>query len=700
MNQPTANPFALAEINAFLSEVQGKGNTSQFFLQLGEQSAIRHLVMLVKSDPQKPVSLHSDFHLLITVLPQDPLELTELIGKPATFCRLDGGQLVPLHGVIANISASKEVSDPGALDILLASPLHLLKKQRHNRVYVDRPSTEVIKEILQTTLGHLCDVEVLAKPTKTSKQQLNTQYQESDYDFVQRVLAREGLFVFCAQGQERTALKIIKSFYDLPASDRPVFKLPYVQNSGSPKDQDQINLVEAFHDLAPRHIELNNYDPDSGLDLKVKSQSIAGGQTASTEIWGLNYSTPEEGKQLADQSAACHEWRRQLLRFVTNAAGLLPGHQIEVIPQPPFKPGASPYEGNYRVISLNLYGDQSSLNNSGGTGKEFLCEAYVLPLEVDYRPEYQPRTSLPMTLSARITQEVDEQGCYRLQYPFDQENQKETASSLPVRQLQAFGGPDHGMHFPLAEDTEVVISGLNGDLDRPVILGALFHQEAPDLVTSDNARTNLIQTRGGQTLCMDDQPEKEHILLATPESKNRLLLDATTDAHKAELISEEGDVEILAGKNLLLQSGGSQFNTVGEDQQIEIGGSETLLTEEGDIQLNAGQNLMMDATENIQWRAEEGHLSLSTGVDLLMESEGQRFDAVKEGDYSLAVEQGSYLAEVDQDLGMTSASGNILLETSGGTLQISSEGDLLLEGGNIELTADSILVAGSELANN
>lgn len=668
----------------------GSENNSKFFVEIGQHSANSTLVLSVQTDEKDLITLHEDFCLHLTLLIKERLDTANLLGSPAVLRRVDAGKLVPLYGVIVGFQASRTSTDPAALDVILASPLHLLKKQRHNRVFVDRSALSIAAQLLNDSLGHLCDIQVEAK--KSASVAMITQYQETDYDFIRRILAKQGVFIHLSQNKERTSLYLVNHLSDVPEA-KHIFHLPYMTNSGAVKNKDHISHIERHYSLAPSALRLKDYNPDTGYDLNINEHSETGGTAGVTEYWGLNYATPDEGEELARRLAAYHYWQNQLLELVTSSPGLLPGHLIKIT-------GHTQHNGSYRVIKLAFTADQSSLANTGGNSKEFQCRAWVLPVAVNYVPFCPPRNNLPLALSARVAKEVDEQGCYRLRYPFDDRPKDDGYSSSPTRSLQAFGGSNHGMHFPLAESSEVVVSGLNGDLDRPVILGALFNHDAPDLINRDNARTNLIYTRGGQTLRMEDKPDHEHILLATPEDKNRLLLDATRDNHKIELASEEGDVEILAEKNLLLQSGSSLFTTVGEDQQIEIGGSETLLTEEGDIQLNAGQDLMLDAAQNIQWRAEEGDINISTGADLLMESAGQRFDVINEGDYSLAVEQGSYLAEVDQDIGMTSASGNILLETSGGTLQISSEGDLLLEGGNIELTADSILVAGSELANN
>src|SRR3546814_14040992 len=60
------------------------------------------------------------------------------------------------------------------------------------------------------------------------------------------------------------------------------------------------------------------------------------------------------------------------------------------------------------------------------------------------------------------------------------------------------------MHFPLREGTEGLITFLNGNPDRPVIMAALPNVEAPSVVSATNPGDHIIQTPGGNTLAMRD----------------------------------------------------------------------------------------------------------------------------------------------------------------------------------------------------
>jgi type VI secretion system secreted protein VgrG len=63
--------------------------------------------------------------------------------------------------------------------------------------------------------------------------------------------------------------------------------------------------------------------------------------------------------------------------------------------------------------------------------------------------------------------------------------------------VQTASGAGYGMHFPLHVGTEVAISHVNGDPDRPIIVGSVPNPETLTPVASDNATQSVIRTRAG-----------------------------------------------------------------------------------------------------------------------------------------------------------------------------------------------------------
>ena len=138
------------------------------------------------------------------------------------------------------------------------------------------------------------------------------------------------------------------------------------------------------------------------------------------------------------------------------------------------------------------------------------------------------------SFNATIEQEMDDQGRYIVKLPFNQDGEGE--ESKPTRMMQPYGGSGHGMNFPLTQGTEVVVCGENGDLrSSNYFRGSVYNEQAINPVTSANSHENMIVTRAGHTLLMDDKLGEEKISLANPDKLNELKLDATNGSHAASL---------------------------------------------------------------------------------------------------------------------------------------------------------------------
>ncbi len=100
---------------------------------------------------------------------------------------------------------------------------------------------------------------------------------------------------------------------------------------------------------------------------------------------------------------------------------------------------------------------------------------------------------------------LDEVGRYHIQLFFDT---LETGGAEPaaraMRMIQAHAGADYGMHFPLRPGTEVMVGFVNGDIDRPVIVGAVPNPLTLSPVTAEAALHSRIRTASGVTVEFED----------------------------------------------------------------------------------------------------------------------------------------------------------------------------------------------------
>jgi type VI secretion system secreted protein VgrG len=100
---------------------------------------------------------------------------------------------------------------------------------------------------------------------------------------------------------------------------------------------------------------------------------------------------------------------------------------------------------------------------------------------------------------------LDEHGRYVVQIHFDTAPPGGQKASHAVRMAQPYAGPNHGMHFPLRPGAEVLLGFVDGDPDRPIILGAVPNAIAPSPVAAANANTHRISTAAGVVIEISDR---------------------------------------------------------------------------------------------------------------------------------------------------------------------------------------------------
>jgi uncharacterized protein involved in type VI secretion and phage assembly len=110
----------------------------------------------------------------------------------------------------------------------------------------------------------------------------------------------------------------------------------------------------------------------------------------------------------------------------------------------------------------------------------------ALPAELDYRPpRLIPRVAMPGPQSALVVgpegQElhVDEFGRVKVQFHWDRYGQNNEQSTCWVRVSQPWAGQNWGGYFAPRIGQEVIVDFLNGDPDRPVIVGRVYNDDQP-----------------------------------------------------------------------------------------------------------------------------------------------------------------------------------------------------------------------------
>lgn len=174
------------------------------------------------------------------------------------------------------------------------------------------------------------------------------------------------------------------------------------------------------------------------------------------------------------------------------APGLAPGHRLETSGLPIAELDTE-YVVRATTCELDTQADQTLVSQ----------KVVLFPADAPYRaPRLTPKPRILGFMHAVIDGEVDSvaapidlHGRYCCLMPYDVVAQSGGRATRWIRMAQSSAGSGYGMHLPLHIGTEVLVIHLDGDPDRPVILGAVPNVDTMSPVVDANATQSRIKTR-------------------------------------------------------------------------------------------------------------------------------------------------------------------------------------------------------------
>ncbi len=447
-----------------------------------------------------------------------------------------GGAPRELSGMVTGAEGLGRHSDGRRRVLLqLESGLALLRLQTDTRLILSRSVPEIVRE---TLLGHGFSSDQLRfHLTRTPSVRPSTlQAAETDLAFVQRLLADEGIFFWSDQEQGREVVHFSDHNSHCPALERPPISYRPGGGLADAQPQKAFDQLRVVQQMVPGScLAHNTCEQQPGVVLEaVRGVGGTQGPGSLTRVdFAGGFRSADETQRHAQQRAERERVEGWSLVAGGEVAGLSAGRTLGL----DASRLAGEYSGDYLVVRLRHGASQYAGQGVAGVDRPYRCEAQLVRRETPYRPALPPRPELPLTFSARIEAagdyaQLDEQGRYRIKLLADREDKPHTEASLPIRRLAPCGGPPGelpaGFHAPLHDGAEVLLSCLNGDPDRPMLVGSLPNPDTPSPVTSANPHQNLLRTASGNELCLDDKRQAEAITLQTWGGGWRFWHQATT----------------------------------------------------------------------------------------------------------------------------------------------------------------------------
>lgn len=681
-------------LSALLGAFGFRANLNQFAFRVAGEAAQG---LQVKSFSGSDHGLSADYLFQVTLSAQGPVWPGEMIGKPAQLELLGTESPVVIHGLISDFTWAGQGADGPEFVASLASPLFPLKLRRNNRVFLGTTVPQIIEEVLGgAELG--CDFAWEIQGDYPVRE-YTVQYHESDWEFITRMAAASGLFFRWDSDKEKTRLLFHDGLETLP--EVPGGALLYQVQSGTSRERETIFAFNTRARLLSASAELRDYNyrtPEILLDAPAAGASAVPGHGSSYR-YGEHHKDLQQGQQVAKLRQQSLDWQRQVYLADSDCRAALPGGRISMSGHPDGQ-----LNREYLILQVEHFGDQSAALSYGGkqTAMTYRNQLTLIPFGTPYTPPLPEQRRIHGVLTAKVESaggqyaHIDEQGRYRIRLHFDDGQATPGAASHAVRLGQTYSGDNYGLHFPLHPGTEVALTCVNGDLDRPILLGALPNPQTLGPVNASNHSQNILRTFGGNELLQEDRKGQERIELFTRERKNLLNLDAKAGSHKVRLATAEGTMEVQAAKSLHLESGDTHSTTCGNDHLITVENRQQLATKKAGIDLKAASDIRMRAANIVDLSAEQQDIQLKAAKNMVLQAgEGMSVE-VRNQNLTLRVTGGQLSIEAAKEINILGQGGGaITIGQSGGTVTIAPGGAVTIASHTVNINGKSVNIQGA-----
>jgi type VI secretion system secreted protein VgrG len=561
----------------------------------------------------------------------DALDLHETLGEYARLVlHAPGHAPRTVHAVVSAARGLGPVSDLelARYRLRLVPRLALLKLTQNSRIFQDQTVPEIVATVLRKA-------DVRHKFTLLgayARRGYCVQYQESDYAFITRLLAEEGIwFAFSHpvsnDGNDDGELLVLADRATHYAPIAGDLELP-LQRLGGVVAEEHVARFGLERSARPGAVELRHFDYQRPNLERGAKAAIAtprrGLDEARLALYDHHAEFEDAALTRADSERALQQHRRKALRAAgeSNSRRLHPARFFELTDAAP-----EGLDGAYVVTRvehrarLRRLVEQGAGDGEGVYRNTFQC----VPRATNAPPPRPPRrlqqgveTAIVVGPSGEAIY-TDPQGRVKVQFHWDREGARNEHSSCWLRVAQAWAGAQMGAQFLPRVGTEVLVGFVGGDVDRPVVLGALHNGlhdppfALPDQKTRSGFRT--ASTPGGEgfnELSFEDAAGSEEVLLRAQRDLREVVLnDRTSDVGADLTLTVAGDcVESIGASRVEVIRGGRTSTVMGDRQSHVLGDARATVERDSLRAYNASAETIVRARRTTRvGEVDEQHLA-------------------------------------------------------------------------------------------
>lgn len=531
--------------------------------------------------------------------------------------------------------------------------LWLLTQRRQSRIFQNKNVPDILRAVLD---GFEVQWQVQGR---YEPRNYCVQYRETDWDFISRLMEEEGIFYFFEHKEDGHKLVLADSPQanaDLPSKNQIPFAL--VRSSISEQWVGSIlswyvddrtrtgktTLWDHNFELVGKRLEATELSRfDIGQNTKLESYDYPGGYAKRFDgIGSGGGEEPAKLNKIFQDNTRTVKIRQQEQDVayknsygISDCPSLIPGYKFELQEHP-----VSDYNGKHLVVSLTTDAVQSPDYHSNEPVEDcftasFTCISHGKQDSPPFRPSRStPKPIVPGTQTAVVVgpagEEIftDKYGRVKVQFHWDREGVQDAGSSCWIRVAQTWAGNKWGTMFIPRIGMEVLVDFLEGDPDRPIIVGCVYNPEnmppytLPDERTKSTIKTNSSQGGNGfNEIRFEDKKGSEQIFIHAEKDQDIRVKNDCKEIiqHDRHLIVENDQYEKVK-KDKHLQVTGNQTEKVDANVHLKVGtnkeqkiGMKYAVDSGMEVHLKAGVSATIEAGTSLTLKVGGNFVNINPG---------------------------------------------------------------------------------------
>ncbi len=523
--------------------------------------------------------------------------------------------------------------------------LWFLSRTNNCRIFQELSTKQIISDIFHSYDYY--DFEYKASAGDRPREYC-VQYDESDFNFISRLLEEDGIAYYFKQEKDKHIMQIV----DEINAYQSCIESNVVYSKGNQPDT-QLTRWEHAYEFRKGTWTLDDYDfKQPKIDKKTsKSSKFSLAKDKAYEHYSYQpYHDPLGLSELTQKRIEAEDTHKDKVLASGDCSSFYAGGKFNLDNHP-----VSKEEGAYIITSITHRAYDNSYLAGHDSESGYNNELECIPDSFHYRPEQTHiAPTIPSSQSAIVVGPkgediyIDDLGRIKVQFHWDRIGGNNETSSCFLRTMQPWAGNQWGTSFIPRIGMEVIVSFLNGNPDRPFVSGTVYNGD--NKVPFNSKTQSGIRTRstlGGKLsnaneLRFDDLKDAEQIYIHAEKNMD-------TEVENDETLSVDNNRDKKIGVDETSSIGKNRTKTVGEDESEKIGNNKTISVgkdhkEEiannktlevgkdhrekigNDMDLSVAKNIMIEAGDSITLKTGASSITMKKNGTIFIEGKNITID--------------------------------------------------------------------------